>query len=152
MPVLQLETFIAADLQACFNLSRNIDVHQHSMTKFTERAIGGRTSGLIELHETVSWRARHFGIPWKMTVRVIEFDSPHSFTDEMVSGPFSVMHHHHQFVSCDGGTIMKDAFTFRSPLGILGRIFDALVLKRYMRQLLEQRNAFIKQHAESTAI
>ena len=50
-----------------------------------------------------------------------------------------------------GGTLMRDVFSFQSPLGILGRIADFVFLKRYMRNFLIERNRVIKGTAESDA-
>ena len=44
---------------------------------------------------------------------------------------------------------MKDAFDYNSPLGILGKIADALFLEKYMRLMLTERNRLIKKIAES---
>jgi hypothetical protein len=43
---------------------------------------------------------------------------------------------------------MKDVFDYDSPLGLLGRIADALFLEAYMRRLLKRRAAAIKSAAE----
>jgi ligand-binding SRPBCC domain-containing protein len=61
------------------------------------------------------------------------------------------MEHHHHFEPSSGGTIMRDVFTYESPLGILGRIADFLFLERYMRSFLIERNRVIKATAESDA-
>jgi len=47
------------------------------------------------------------------------------------------------------GTLMIDLFTFRAPLGILGRVAEVLVLTRYMKGLLLRRNRYLKQVAEA---
>ncbi len=44
---------------------------------------------------------------------------------------------------------MRDIFRFAAPIPVLGRIAEALVLGRYMQGLLRERNAVIKQIAES---
>jgi hypothetical protein len=44
---------------------------------------------------------------------------------------------------------MMDRFEFESPFGILGRTFDRVFLARYMRRFLFQRNAALKDLAES---
>jgi len=44
---------------------------------------------------------------------------------------------------------MRDVFTFESPFGILGRVANTLVLSRYMRSFLLERNRVIKATAES---
>jgi uncharacterized protein YndB with AHSA1/START domain len=60
---IQLEAEIAAPIERVFDLARNIDFHQRSTAHTRERAVGGRTSGLVGLSETVTWRARHLGEP-----------------------------------------------------------------------------------------
>ena len=47
---------------------------------------------------------------------------------------------------------MIDTFTFRAPLGILGRVVEALILTRYMRGLLLTRNRYLKQEAEADTV
>ncbi|WP_421978731.1 hypothetical protein [Roseivirga seohaensis] len=54
MPVIRIETIIKAPVQRCFDLSRSIDLHQISTIETKERAIAGKTSGLIGLNETVT--------------------------------------------------------------------------------------------------
>ena len=55
MALIQLSTPIAAPRERVFDLSRSIDVHQHSVAHTHERAIAGVTSGLIGLGEEVTW-------------------------------------------------------------------------------------------------
>ena len=90
-------TDIKARPEDCFDLSRNIDLHLESMLASDERAIEGVTSGLISAGEEVTWEARHFGVTWRMTSRIIEFDPPRRFVDEMIRGPFTAFRHEHLF-------------------------------------------------------
>ncbi len=109
----------------------------------------GRTSGLIEDGETVTWDAKHFGIKQRLSVRVTKFDRPHLFGDEMISGAFASMDHTHRFTASGEGTLMKDEFRFSAPLGILGRIAEGLFLTSYMTRFLAKRAAELKGMAES---
>jgi ligand-binding SRPBCC domain-containing protein len=84
-------------------------------------------------------------------VRITEFERPVHFADAMLRGVFRRMEHHHYFESAAGGTMMRDVFSYVSPLGVLGRVADVLVLKRYLRSLLIERNRVIKVTAESDA-
>ena len=70
METILLETIINAPIEVCFDTARSIDMHLESMHHTGERAIAGRTSGYIGAGETVTWRARHFGISFRMTVRI----------------------------------------------------------------------------------
>jgi len=146
MPSIILRTDIYAPIEKVFDLSRIIDFHQTSMSHTSERAIAGRTTGLIELGETVTWRARHFGLYLTLTSRITAMDPPYSFVDEQVKGPFASFSHQHLFEEIDGGTHLQDVFEYRSPLGWLGRLADALFLKQYMERLLRRRNNTLKRH------
>jgi ligand-binding SRPBCC domain-containing protein len=148
MPKIELTTTIDAPIEKVFDLSRSIDLHMESTKQTGEKAIAGKTSGLIELGETVTWRAKHFGIWQTLTSKIVEYDRPNLFVDEMVSGAFKSFRHEHHFIASGDQTIMKDVFEFESPLGILGRIFNKLILTRYMTKLLVKRNGAIKATAE----
>jgi ligand-binding SRPBCC domain-containing protein len=153
MPTIQLHTHINAPVKRCFDLARSIDLHLISTKHTGEQAIAGKTSGLIELGETVTWRAKHFFLWQNLTTKIMEFNSPHFFADVMVSGTFKSFRHEHYFFPADGGgTLMRDVFVFESPYGVLGKIFNVITLKAYMTSLLTQRNEVIRQVAEKGKI
>ncbi len=149
MPIIKIETYIRADRQIAFDLSRSIDLHTLSTAQTNEQAIAGVTSGLIGLGESVTWRAKHFGIYQNLTSKITAFDFPSYFVDEMVKGAFKRFTHEHIFEEQDGGTLMVDVFDYDSPLGILGKIANALFLENYMTSLLTKQNEMIKEFAES---
>jgi ligand-binding SRPBCC domain-containing protein len=149
MPVIKLETRIDAPVEIVFDLSRSIDLHVESTAKTNERAVAGCMTGLIGLGEHVTWEATHFGIRQQLTTNITEFDPPFHFRDSMVKGAFHRFDHDHYFESVAAQTLMKDTFDYTSPLGILGRIADTIVLRRYMTRLLSVRNDLIKSVAES---
>ena len=140
---------IDAPSDVVFDLSLDIDAHLASMARSGERAVAGVTTGQIGLGEEVTWRARHFGIPFRMTSRVTALDGPNRFVDEQTRGPFRRFHHEHTFEPTDGGTLMVDAISFDAPLGPVGRAVERLGLERYMRRLIQERGAFLKQAAEN---
>ncbi len=144
-----LFTEINAPIEVCFDLSTSIDLHKISASNTQEEAIGGRTEGMILLGETVTWRAKHFGLWHKLKVEITEYDRPNYFVDEMIEGLFKYMRHKHEFEPCESGTLMKDTFEFSSPLGYLGTLVDSLILKRYLTRFLKQRNKTIKEFAEN---
>ena len=148
MATIEIKTIIKADLKTCFDLSRNIDFHKDSMAHSNEKAVAGKTSGLIELGESVTWEAKHFGITQRLTSKITEFESPHYFADEMISGAFKSFKHEHMFTSKEGKTLMIYKFQFQSPFGIFGKLANSLFLKRYMKNLLTTRNEYLKIKAE----
>lgn len=148
---IHLETLVGAPIETTFDLARDIDFHQRSMADTGERAVAGRTTGLIGMGETVTWRARHLGLTWTLTSRITEFEPPGLFVDEQVSGPFASIRHEHRFEATTTGTLMIDDWRHTAPFGIIGRVADGLVLGRLMTGLLEKRNTALAREAEVRA-
>lgn len=148
MPVIRLTSIINAPQALVFDLARNIDLHKISTAHTNEEAVAGKTSGLISMGESVTWKAKHFGVTQLLTSKITVFEFPNRFTDEMVSGAFKQFKHEHIFTEEKGITIMTDVFDYTSPYGILGSVADALFLKRYMTNLLVERNRIVKEYAE----
>ncbi len=152
--MVQLEevTVIHAPVERCFDLARSVEVHLEGNKHWGEEAValGGVTSGLVGLGERVIWRARHFGVRQRLTSDITAMDAPRYFQDTMIRGAFRSMQHDHYFRALeDGSTEMRDVFCFAAPLGVLGRVAEVLLLRRYMTALLRERNAVVKQVAES---
>jgi ligand-binding SRPBCC domain-containing protein len=149
MPKIKLETIINAPIERVFDLARSIDLHAETLLHTNEKAVAGVTKGLINLGETVTWEAVHFGIKQKLTSKITVCERPTKFSDAMVSGAFARFDHDHFFETTDGKTVMRDVFDYDSPLGFLGSIADFLFLERYMKDLLVMRNETLKRTAES---
>ena len=149
MPVIELQTFVRAPAERCFDLSRSIDVHLHTSADTGEEVVGPITSGLLGLHDEVTWRARHLGVRQHLTSRITAFDRPAHFRDSMVRGAFARFDHDHWFDTAEGGTLMRERFDFTAPLGILGRIAERAFLTAYMRRFLAHRMDIIRRVAES---
>lgn len=149
MPLIELETLISAPAELVFDLARSVDLHTISTSSTKEKAVAGKTKGLMELQESVTWEARHLGLTQRLTSQITSFDRPHHFIDEMIKGIFKSFHHEHHFNPMGNKTLMKDLFEYHSPWGTLGKIADNLFLKNYMKAFLTSRNRIIKEYAES---
>lgn len=149
MPLIELQTEINSTIEICFDLSRSIDLHKISTAKTNETAIGGVTKGLIGLNEIVTWQATHFGVQQKLTTKITEYKRPFYFCDEQVKGVFRRIQHYHYFVENKGKVLMTDKFLFESPFGILGHLANKLILTKYLKRFLMERNLVIKDFAES---
>jgi ligand-binding SRPBCC domain-containing protein len=111
------------------------------MSASGERAVGGVTSGRIGLGESVTWSARHFGLPWRMTSTISAYARPSRFVDEQTKGPFRTWRHEHLFAPDPAGTRMTDIVDFTAPLGPLGSVVAVVVLTPYLNRLIARRNA-----------
>ncbi|MEV4833870.1 SRPBCC family protein [Nonomuraea sp. NPDC049486] len=144
-------TLIRAAPRRVFEESLSVEAHMASMAGSGERAVGGVTSGRMGPGDQVTWRARHFGVAWRMTSVISAYDAPVFFVDEQVAGPFRRWRHEHRFADDGGGgTVMRDVVEFAAPLGVLGRVAEAVVLGRYMEALIVRRNAHLKALLEAS--
>jgi len=146
---IHLTTVISAPVERVFDLSRSINLHKISTANTNEEAIAGVTSGLINENETVTWQAKHLFKIRRFTSKITSMKKPLHFTDEMIAGDFKSFKHEHHFKPIENGTLMIDLVEFESPYGGLGILVNQLFLKNYIQKLLVNRNAVIKEYAES---
>jgi ligand-binding SRPBCC domain-containing protein len=152
MARIDIPTRIAAPPDRCFDLSRSVELHTRSAAGTGEVAIAGRTSGLLELGDEVTWQGRHFGVRQTLTSRITAYERPAYFRDSMVRGAFTRLDHDHHFAGDGhGGMIVRDVLEFAAPYGLLGRVVERLLLTAYLHRFLVARNRTIKAIAESGA-
>jgi ligand-binding SRPBCC domain-containing protein len=147
----EVVTVIRAAAETLFDLELDADVHAASMAGSGEVATTSTGRPRLGLGDEVTFTARHFGLPWRLTGRVTEWERPRRFVDEQVRGPFRRMRHEHLFEPVDPATTrMTDRLRFQAPLGPLGAVVGRLVLAPYLRALLEHRAAHIRAFAEGS--
>jgi len=149
MPRIELNTEINAPINVVFDLSRSIDFHAKTAERTGEKAVAGKTNGLISLNETVTWKAKHFGVSQYLTSKITVMQRPDIFVDEMTKGIFKSICHQHLFLEEGNKTLMIDIFEFESPLGFLGRCANKLFLRNYLEKFIIERNEQIKAMAEN---
>jgi ligand-binding SRPBCC domain-containing protein len=149
MFTLRVTTRIAAVPERCFDLARSVDAHLQSAADTGERVVAGRTSGLCELGDVVTWEGRHLGVVQRLTSRITALQRPTYFQDRMVAGAFRSFEHDHHFEPDGaGGTVMRDELRFAAPYGPIGWLAERLVLAHHLRRFLERRRAALKAMAE----
>ncbi len=151
MTTIVVETRIAAPIEICFDLARDVEAHIKTSSSTGERAVGGKTTGLLDLNDVVTFEAVHFGIRQQLTSRIVEFDRPRRFVDELVKGAFSSLRHVHEFAVHGDAVVMRDTLTWRSPLGPLGVIADKLFVESHMRSFMVQKQSELKAYAERSS-
>lgn len=148
MTQIKISTIIEAPIDLCFDLSRSIELHVLSTRHTGERAVGGRMAGIAEQGDVITWEATHFGVRQRLTTVIEKVNRPVFFSDRMIRGAFRSMYHEHIFESNGKSTTMTDVLQYTTPGGIVGKLFDVLVLKKYMTSFLKRRNDTIKEAAE----
>jgi ligand-binding SRPBCC domain-containing protein len=145
-----IETLIVAPPEVVFDLARDVSVHVESAAFSRERAVApGRTEGLLELGDIVTFEGVHFLLRLRFTVRIVELVRPHLFVDELERSAFRKLRHVHEFEAREGTTLMRDTLDWTSPLGLLGRIADGLFVTGHMRRFVRRKQLALKRVAES---
>ncbi|MCC3374961.1 SRPBCC family protein [Cohnella sp. REN36] len=148
MITIQIRTVIYADIETCFDLARDTDLHGQTVWPHTkEKVVEG--GGKVALGDVVTFRATHLGVRQNLTSQVLEYDRPTKFVDQMTQGAFKRLIHTHEFRPCQKGTVMTDTLRFEAPFGLIGRAVERLLLKPYMRRFIEYRCTRLKQLAEA---
>ncbi|MBT2483633.1 MULTISPECIES: SRPBCC family protein [unclassified Microbacterium] len=143
-----LETIVAAPPEDVFAASLDPELHLRTMARYGETMVEAPAGGAFAEGSTVTWQARHFGIRFHLRSVVFDIDPPRAFSDRQIAGPFGAFLHEHAFTEHPVGTVMRDTVTFRSPLGLIGRIVDALVMRAYLGRLIAEHNAVLAAEVE----
>jgi ligand-binding SRPBCC domain-containing protein len=143
-------TLIDAFIERCFDLSLDLDIEIEAVGADRIQPVAGVAHGRIRANETVSWRARQFGLWIGHTSLISGYDAPVFFEDSMVRGIFRSFVHKHFFRAVSPHqTEMTDEMTFTMPWLLGGPFTDTLIVRRQLLSLLQARNAVIKRRAES---
>jgi len=94
-----------------------------------------------EIDYLIRWQ----GLPMKWRTIITQYDPPHSFVDEQLRGPYSLWHHEHTFEETAGGVVIRDQVDYRLPLGPLGRIAHAVMVKNQLLEIFRFRQGAIAQ-------
>jgi len=97
-----------------------------------------RAGLVIDYHVRVlGWKTR-----WRSLIA--EYDPPYGFRDVQVIGPYRRWDHRHRFRREKGGTAIEDLVAYEPPLGPLGGVLDALVIRRQLGAIFEYRRQRIE--------
>lgn len=67
------------------------------------------------------------------------------FVDEQRFGPYAMWHHEHHFKATDNGILMIDRISYKAPFGIIGRIANALFIKKQLKGIFEYRRKVVEE-------
>lgn len=136
----ETRTIVPGAVADVFDLSLSVDFHRESFAHTDEEILDGVRTGSMVLGDTVTWRARHYGIWWTMTSAITAYERPVFFVDEQVAGPFREFRHEHHYAPTDAGTELVDVVEYSAPFGFLGRLAERFFLGRHLRALIAIRN------------
>jgi ligand-binding SRPBCC domain-containing protein len=87
----------------------------------------------------IEYRLRLHRIPIDWLTRIERWTPGRGFEDRQLRGPYRLWHHTHSFERCDGGTRVRDVVRYAMPLGPLGRIAHAVLVRRDLERIFDFR-------------
>lgn len=86
------------------------------------------------------WRV----LPVRWTTEITQWEPPHCFVDEQVSGPYRLWRHEHAFQPFERGTLMRDTVHYALPFGPVGLLTQAVIVGRDIEDVFEYRARTIR--------
>jgi ligand-binding SRPBCC domain-containing protein len=87
-----------------------------------------------------------FSIPLTWVTEITHVKEPDFFVDELRAGPYAIWHHEHHFEACERGIIMTDRLFYRLPGGWMGRMLDALLVRRKVEAIFDYRKKILENY------
>lgn len=112
------------------------------------------TRGAAGLGQDIFLSVRQFGIvrtTWH--VRITAYQAPSIMVDEQIKGPFATWQQTRVIApGQDGGTTLTDIVDYTLPFGPLGRLVDALVVRKQIERMFAYRQQATKNLLELSAL
>jgi ligand-binding SRPBCC domain-containing protein len=84
-------------------------------------------------------------IPVKWVTEITHVNEPFYFVDEQRFGPYTFWHHQHKFREVEGGTEAEDIVHYKLPFWFIGKIVNALIVKRQLKKIFDYRSQKMKE-------
>jgi ligand-binding SRPBCC domain-containing protein len=129
-----------AEVFAFFADARNLEKLTPGFLRFeilTPAPIEMRPGTLID------YRLSLFGVGFRWRTEIEAFEPGVRFVDVQLRGPYRRWHHTHTFEDAPGGTLMRDRVEYQLPLGPLGGLAHAVVVRRQLRVIFDHRREVI---------
>src|ERR1044072_1009638 len=92
----------------------------------------------------LDYRLALFGMPFRWQTLIESWTPEASFVDTQLAGPYTLWHHTHTFEAlAPDKTLMRDRVLYRLPFSLFGRLAQALLVKRMLKEIFNYRAAFV---------
>lgn len=112
------------------------------------------TNGKIEMRPgaLIEYRLKVHGVPVRWRTRIEVWEPPLRFVDVQLRGPYSLWEHTHSFEpDGDDAVVIRDRVRYALPLGPLGRLAHALVVKRDLERVFAYRRQAVAEQLQHRA-
>ncbi len=126
------------DVWAFFSDAQNLAAITPAKMKF--RVTSGTLPQQIYPGQIITYRVSPLlGIPLFWMTEITAVQEGKLFVDEQRRGPYSLWHHQHHFEEKDGGVLMTDLVHYEVPLGPLGTVANALIVRKELQTIFDFR-------------
>ncbi|MDA1104744.1 MAG: SRPBCC family protein [Gemmatimonadetes bacterium] len=137
--VLERRQIVPADLHTVFSFFEdpwNLERLTPPWLNFNVRATTDRK---VRLGTEIEYRLRWQIFPMTWRSRISEYVPGVRFADEMLEGPYKRWYHRHLFNEVTAGVEIVDIVEYELPLGPLGRIVHAAVIRSQLESIFDYR-------------
>ncbi len=114
-----------------------------NLARITPASLGFRIHGEPPAHiqegARIEYRIKWNGISLPWVSRITNWQPGVGFQDVQEKGPYRRWVHTHSFEHNDGGVTMRDRVEYALPLGVVGRIANAIVVRRQLEEIFDYR-------------
>ncbi len=100
----------------------------------------------------LEYNIRLIGIPMYWRSVITEYEPPFQFVDEQAAGPYLYWHHAHTFRPSPEGTLVGDHVEYALPLGPLGRIGHALMVRPQLMAIFNYRQRALSEQFQGETV
>ena len=79
------------------------------------------------------------GIKMTWVTEITHVENLSFFVDEQRVGPYKMWHHEHKIEQTENGVLMTDLLHYQPPMGFLGRIANALTIRKKLDEIFAYR-------------
>lgn len=99
----------------------------------------------IDMHRgtIIEYRLRIHGVPIRWKSRIDEWEPGHRFLDRQLRGPYRLWEHLHVLEPHPEGTVSRDQVRYALPLGPLGTLANAVLVRRDLERVFDYRREAI---------
>lgn len=84
------------------------------------------------------------GIKMTWVTEITHVEEGVYFVDEQRVGPYALWHHEHFIEPIEGGVLMRDIVSYSPPLGFLGALANAIVIRHQLKGIFAYRHKAVE--------
>jgi ligand-binding SRPBCC domain-containing protein len=101
-------------------------------------------SGNMEAGAEIEYKIKLGAIPMSWRTRIDVFDEGIRFVDSQLKGPYASWWHEHRFEETEDGTLMTDTVYYSPPLGVLGKVANAIYISNQLKTVFAYRSTILR--------